>query len=97
MRVTATSPSALLPATPAAIREWLSRHAPEDAQKFEAEYHASLDNAGQTYDLQALDATIRQWWAHIWGRTQQLTPDELDQLKQFEATGDASPFLPHVL
>ena len=94
--MTAPTRTAVLPRTPVAIREWLSKHSPEDTARFEAEYQAGLQRAGQTYDLEAVEHTLQQWMAQIWGRTQQLSVDEIDLLRQFEATGDATLLIPHV-
>jgi len=78
----------VLPRTPGAIRDWLRAHSPAEAAHFENEYRNGLSQAADTFDLDAVDAVVHRWWTLIWGRSQQLTPGELDQLERLERGED---------
>lgn len=46
-----------------AIRATLAEHAPAERAQFEREFHAALDDAGDTFDASPVDTLIGRWWA----------------------------------
>lgn len=65
-----------IPCTASAVRAWLLESDPVGVATFDQQFHVALDQAGRSYDLTAVEAVVRSWWALVWGRTQQLSDAE---------------------
>lgn len=73
-----------IPCTAAAVRGWLLDRDPAEVTTFDQQFQAALDQASRTYDLTAVDAVVRSWWAMVWGRSQHLTDAERALLSRVE-------------
>jgi hypothetical protein len=92
--VTATQ-TTLLACTPDAVHGWLTAHDPDGSRRFDGDFRAALDAAATNYDLTPVDDLVRRWWALIWGRTQHLSPVEIDQLRRLDLNDDTTGLHQH--
>lgn len=81
-----------LPRTGPAVRSALTRWAPGECPKFEAEFQHAVAEATQSYDLAPVEAVVDHWWRIAASRAHPLTAEEQDQLRRARA-GDFSGLL----
>src|SRR4051812_46447681 len=92
--VTATQ-TTVLACTPNAVHGWLTAHDPDGLRRFDGDFRAALDAAATSYDLTPVDDLVRHWWALIWGRTQHLSPTEVDQFRRLDLDDDTTGLHEH--
>jgi uncharacterized protein DUF6247 len=92
--VTATQ-ATVLACTPDTVHGWLTAHDPDGLRRFDGDFRAALDAAATSYDLTPVDDLVRRWWTLIWGRTQHLSPEEVDQLRRLDLDGNTTGLHQH--